>query len=124
MDLRTILDKFASGTLSLSQVERQISIHAIEEIDDIARLDVGREIRRGGMPEIIFAESKEYKDIIRIAVAIVRRNGQVVISRINKNKLSKVADVLRRKGLSVQIGRNSTTLLVSEKSFVCKTNGT
>jgi pyridinium-3,5-biscarboxylic acid mononucleotide synthase len=123
MDLHTILDKFASGSLSLSQVERQISIHAIEKIDDIAKLDVGREIRRGGMPEIIFAESKEYKDIIRIAVAIAKRNGQVVISRINKNKLSKVADALRRKELSVQIGRNSTTLLASEKSFVCKMTG-
>ena len=123
MDLHTILDKFASGSLSLSQTERQISIHAIEKIGDIAKLDVGREVRRGGMPEIIFAEAKEYKDIIRIAVAIVRHNGQVVISRINKDKLSKIADVLRRKGLTVQIGRNSTTILASEKSFVCKMNG-
>jgi pyridinium-3,5-biscarboxylic acid mononucleotide synthase len=123
MDLHTILDKFASGSLSLSEVERQISIHAIEKIGDIAKLDVGREIRRGGIPEIIFAESKEYKDIIRIALAIVRRNGQAVVSRVKKNELSKVAGTLRRKGLSVEIGRNSTTLLASEKSFACKMTG-
>jgi NCAIR mutase (PurE)-related protein len=120
MDLHTILDEFASGSLSLSEVQRKISIHAIEKIDDIAKLDVGREIRRGGMPEIIFSESKEYKDIIRIVPVVVRRNGQAVVSRIKRNELSKVAGALRRKGLSVEIGRNSTTLLASEKSFAFK----
>ena len=122
MDLHTILDKFANGSLNLSEAERQISIHAIEKIGDIAQLDVGREIRRGGMPEIVFAESKEYKDIIRIALAIVRRNGQAVVSRIRKNELSKVVYALRRKGLTVETGRNCTTLLASEKSFARKLN--
>ena len=120
MDLHTILDEFANGSLSLSEVKKEISIHAIEKIDDIAKLDVGREIRRGGIPEIIFSESKEYKDVIRVATAAVRRNGQVVVSRIKKNELSKVAGALRKKGFIVEIGRNSTTLLASEKSFVCK----
>ncbi|MDQ3718495.1 MAG: nickel pincer cofactor biosynthesis protein LarB [Thermoproteota archaeon] len=120
MDLYTILDEFANGSLSLSEVKKEISIHAIEKIGDIAKIDVGREMRRSGIPEIIFSESKEYKDIIRIATAIVRRNGQVVVSRIRKNELSKVASALRRKGFNVEVGRNSTTLLASEKSFICK----
>ncbi|MDQ5842265.1 MAG: hypothetical protein M3286_02135, partial [Thermoproteota archaeon] len=65
MDLYTILDEFANGSLSLSEVKKEISIHAIEKIGDIAKIDVGREMRRSGIPEIIFSESKEYKDIIR-----------------------------------------------------------
>lgn len=120
MDLHTILDKFANGSLNLSEAERQISIHAIEKIGDIAQLDVGREIRRDGVPEIVFAESKEYRDIIRIALAIVRRNHQAVVSRIRKNELSKVVYALRKKGLTVETGRNCTTLLASEKSFARK----
>ena len=123
MDLHTILDEFANGSLSLSEVKKEISIHAIEKIGDIAKLDVGREMRRGGMPEIIFSESKECRDIIKIASAIVRRNRQVVVSRIKKNELSRVAGALRRKGLNVEIGRNSTTLFASEKSFTCKMTG-
>jgi pyridinium-3,5-biscarboxylic acid mononucleotide synthase len=123
MDLHTILDEFANGNLSLSEVQKEISIHAIEKIGDIAKLDVGREMRRGGMPEIIFSESKEYRDIIKIASTIVRRNRQVVVSRIKKNELSRVAGALRRKGLNVEIGRNSTTLFASEKSFTCKMTG-
>ena len=70
MDLRTILEKFASGSISLNEVEKQISLHAIEKVGSIAKLDVGREIRKG-IPEIIFADNKEYKDIIAIALAAV-----------------------------------------------------
>jgi NCAIR mutase (PurE)-related protein len=58
MDLHTILDEFANGSLSLSEVQKEISIHAIEKIGDIAKLDVGREMRRGGMPESTETSSK------------------------------------------------------------------
>src|SRR2546426_438970 len=116
MDLHTILDRFANGSLSLSDVEKEISIHAIEKIGDIAKLDVGREMRKG-MPEIIFAENKEYKDVIKIALAAIRRNGQTVVSRIRKTELSLVANALKKNGLVVEVGRKSTTLLASDKSF-------
>lgn len=122
MDLHTILDRFANGTLSLSEVEKEISIHAIEKIGDIAKLDVHREMRKG-MPEIVFAENKEYKDIIKIALSVIRRNGQVVVSRIKKNELSKVATALRKKGMIVEPGKNSTTLLASDRSFGRKMTG-
>lgn len=116
MDLHTILDRFANGSLSLADVEKEISIHAIERIDDIAQVDIGREIRKG-MPEIIFAENKEYKDIIRITLATIRRNGQTVISRIRRNELKKVSNALKKRGLMVESGRNCTTLLAFDKSF-------
>jgi NCAIR mutase (PurE)-related protein len=122
MDLHTILDRFANGSLSLSDVEKEISIHAIEKVGDIAKLDVNREVRKG-MPEIIFAENKEYKDVIRIALAAIRRNGQVVVSRIRKSELSKVANALKKKGMVLEVGRNSTTLLASDRSFDRKMTG-
>jgi NCAIR mutase (PurE)-related protein len=122
MDLHKILDRFANGSLSLSDVEKEISIHAIEKIDDIAKLDIHREMRKG-MPEIIFAENKEYKDVIRIALASIRHNGQAVVSRIRKSELSKVANALKKKGMVVEVGRNSTTLLASDRSFGRKMTG-
>jgi NCAIR mutase (PurE)-related protein len=122
MDLRSILDKFAAGALSLDEVEKQISIHAVEKIENIAKLDIHREIRKG-MPEIIYAENKEYKDVIRIALAATKRNGQVVVSRVRKNELAKVACALRKKNLAVEIGKNSTTMLAFEKSLIHKASG-
>ena len=122
MDLHSILDKFANGSLSLSDAEKEVAIHAIEKIGDVAKLDVGREMRKG-IPEIILAENKEYKDIIRIALAAIQRNGQSVVSRIRKKEVSKVAGALRRKSMIVEIGRNSTTLLAADKSFGRKMTG-
>lgn len=116
MDLRNILNDFTSGSLSLSEAEKQLSIHAIEKLGDIAKLDVGRELRRG-VPEIIFAESKEYPDLKRIALAAIGRNGQVVVSRIRRNQLARFAAALKKKGILVEVGRNSTTLLAVAKSF-------
>ena len=120
MDLRGILDGFASGALSLEEAEKQASIHAIEKLGEIAKIDVGREVRRG-LPEIIFAERKEYSDIIRITAAAVKRNGQAVVSRVRKQHLSRIAGALKKKGMLVEIGRNSTTLLATDKSFSRKT---
>ena len=121
MDLRTILEKFASGSISLDEVEKQISLHAIEKVEGIAKLDVGREIRRG-IPEIILAENKEYKDVIAIALAAIKKNGHVVISRVRKGELAKVANALRKKGLAVEVGKNSTTMLISSKPLAHNKN--
>ncbi len=116
MDLRNILNDFTSGSLSLNEAEKQLSIHAIEKLGEIAKLDVGREVRRG-VPEIIFAESKEYRDLIMIALAAIGRNGQVVVSRVRRNHLGKLTVALKKKGMIVEVGRNSTTLLAADKSF-------
>lgn len=122
MDLRSILDAFATGALSLDEAEKQVSIHAIEKLGEIAKIDVGRQIRKG-IPEIIFAERKEYEDIIRIATAAVKRNGQAVVSRVRKNHVGRVENALSKKGLLVEVGRNSTTLLAADKAFRRKLDG-
>jgi NCAIR mutase (PurE)-related protein len=107
--------------ISFDQAKMQISVHAIEKIEDIAKLDFGREARRG-VPEIIFAENKEQRDIIRIAFAAIKHNGRVVVSRVRKNDLSKVVKSLRKKGIVIEIGKNSTTFLAYvDKSFDCLT---
>lgn len=114
MDLRTILDKFARGALSYDEVQKEIAIHAVEHVEEnIAKLDVGREVRKG-LPEIVFAERKEYADTLRIAQAAVKRNGQVVVSRVKKRDVKKLATALKKHGLQVEVGKNSTTLLASK----------
>lgn len=113
MDLRTILEKFAQGVMTAEEAQKEISLHAIEHVDNnIAQLDVGREARRG-LPEIVFAERKEYADTLQITQAAVKRNGQVVVSRVKKKDLAKLATALKKKGLLVEVGKNSTTMLVT-----------
>jgi len=114
LDLRTILDRFARGAISFEEAQKQIAISAIEHVEDIAKLDVGREPRKG-LPEIILAERKEYADTVKIAVASAKRSGRVVVSRIKKRDLKRLVSALQKKGLKVETGRNSTTILVIDK---------
>lgn len=119
MDLRTILDRFARGAISLEDAQKEIAIHAIEHVEDIAKLDIGREPRKG-LPEIILAERKEYADTVKIAATAAKRSGRAVVSRIKKRDLKRLVAALQKKGLKVETGRNSSTILVSQKPIAQK----
>lgn len=114
MDLKAILNKFAQGHLSIDEVQKQISIHSIEYVrNNLAQLDMGREIRKG-VPEVVFAEGKEYQDIVRIILCAIRKKEKVMVSRIRKDELSKLCKDLRKRNLTLEIGKYSTTILVSQ----------
>ena len=113
-DLRIILEKFARGAITVEEAQKAITVHSVEHVGDgIAKLDIGREMRRG-LPEIIFAERKEYADTLRIAQAAVKRNGRAIVSRAKKRDLKRLTGALEKKGLQVEIGKNSTTFRVSD----------
>ena len=59
MNLRDILQSVESGAMSAHEAEKLVSIYAIDEIKEYAKIDINRGMRRGGIPEIIFAESKK-----------------------------------------------------------------
>jgi NCAIR mutase (PurE)-related protein len=114
MDLKAILNKFAQGHLSIDEVQKQISIHSIEYVkNNLAQLDMGREIRKG-VPEVVFAEGKEYQDIVRIILRAIRKKEKVMVSRVRRDELSKLCKDLRKRNLTLELGKYSTTILVSQ----------
>ena len=52
------LTNLQMAALSLSEVKKEISIHAIEKIGDIAKLDVGREIEEEECQRSFFLKAK------------------------------------------------------------------
>ncbi len=117
MDLKAILNKFAQGHLSIDEVQKQISIHSIEYVrNNLAQLDMGREIRKG-VPEVVFAEGKEYPDIVRIVLSAIRKKEKVMVSRIRRDELSKLCKDLKKRNLTLEIGKYSTTILVSQENY-------
>ena len=115
MDLKTILEKFAKGELALEDVHKQISIHSIEHVgNNLAKLDIGRDFRKG-VPEVVLGEGKYSRDIVRIVLSAVKIKGNVVVSRIRREDLSKICKTLKNKNLHIQVGMSSTTILVKAK---------
>ncbi len=88
--LRDILEKLSRGEISVDEAEKALKIGAIENVANIARLDVGRSIRRG-VPEIIFAEGKSNNDLVAICKRMMEKDGRVIISRVSEEQV----DLLR-----------------------------
>lgn len=117
MNLKEILEKYAKGHLSIEEVQRYITINSIEHVgNNLAQLDIGRDIRKG-VPEVIFAQGKEYQDIVRIVLSSIKKKEQVVISKIKRKDISRFQKSLKKRNFYLEVGKNSTTILISKNSY-------
>jgi len=114
MNLREILLKLVHGEITIEQAQKEISIYSIEYVgDNLAQIDVSRDIRKG-TPEVIFAEGKDQKDIIQIALSTIDKKGIVLISKVKQEQISSLYSALRKRMLFVEVGKKSSTILVSK----------
>jgi NCAIR mutase (PurE)-related protein len=88
MFVKEILQKLRDGKITLEEAEKNLKTLQIKEIEDFAKLDMCRDLRTG-IPEVIFAESKESEDIIKIIKASLV-NGRVMITRLDKEKYNSI----------------------------------
>lgn len=89
--MRDTLEKLSRGEISVDEAEKALKIHAIENVTNVARLDVGRAVRRG-VPEIIFAEGKSSEDLMEICGRMLNKDGRAIISRVGELQLKELRD--------------------------------
>ncbi|MGA8856429.1 MAG: nickel pincer cofactor biosynthesis protein LarB [Candidatus Bathyarchaeia archaeon] len=109
--MREILEKLRKGEISVDDAERALKINTIENVAKIARLDIGRTIRRG-VPEIIFAEGKSSGDLLQICDLMVRRNGRAIVSRVSEQQLQKLKEHFV--GYEVKKPPHAATIVISD----------
>jgi len=120
--LREILEKAVKGEISIEEAERLLRVLAIEEIGNLARIDVGREYRKG-IPEVILAEGKAPKNLAEIAVKMLNKSGRAIISRATKEQMQTVAKSLP-KDAALKIYDEAKMMVIRRKGFrVEKTGG-
>ena len=114
---RRDLERFASTRLS----SKNNGLLALKKVRRLAKLDVGREFRKG-LPEIILAEGKDPRDVADIASAMVRSTGRAIVSRADEKYLGKI----RAKRLSntrVQFFQKSGMILLKHHTFKKRNTG-
>src|SRR5919202_694948 len=118
MKLRTLLERYSKGELSIDDLQQQISLHSVEKVaDNAAQLDLNREIRKE-IPDVIFAKGKEYTDLLKITQAAARKNDTVVVSKVQPGGvLIRLCKALEKAKLKVEVGKKSTTILVSNMPY-------
>jgi NCAIR mutase (PurE)-related protein len=116
LNLTEILTRLSRGEITIADAQRDISIFSIESVgENLAKIDIGRDIRKL-TPEVILSEGKNSKDVIRIALSVLAKKNTVIISRIKEHDLSALRSSLKRKGLFIEVGIRSSTILVSKKN--------
>lgn len=114
MEVREILEKLANGDISVTIAEKELRLFTIEYVEkNLAKIDSLREIR-SGIPEVIFGQGKEIKDLYKIILATVSKKGFAVISKVSPDYKNRLCKKLEKENLVLENGIN--TLLVTSKS--------
>lgn len=114
MELVDILKSLELGKISVTKAKKLLSLYSIEKIEDFAKFDVGRKLRRG-IPEVIFAEKKQSAVLKKIILGATYRSDCVLVSRVNKNHYDNLISFALRKKLKIKTGKNSTSILLFKK---------
>jgi len=115
------LEKVARGEISIDEAERLLKVLAIEEIGNLAKIDAGRELRKG-IPEVILAEGKDSEDLTEIAVRMLKESGRAIISRADKEQILAVKEAMPDDAFS-QVNDKARLIVIKKKSFVVKKTG-
>jgi len=118
LDLIEILESLKLGKLTVSQAKKMLSIYSIAKIEDFAKLDVGRKLRRG-IPEVIFAEKKQLAEIKKILLTAINRSGSVLISRIDENDYKRILSFSKKNRIKTKLGKNTTSVLFFKNTPKC-----
>ncbi len=78
--MRDILEKLQKGEVSQAEAEKLLRLGHFVDLSGLAKLDTSRRARTG-VPEAIFAESKEPKDTLKIAKRMFSESGHVLVTR-------------------------------------------
>jgi NCAIR mutase (PurE)-related protein len=80
--VRDVLRRLRAGELTEAEAAAELRRVQLEELDGRARLDLGREGRRG-VPEVVMASGKRPEAAARLAVSLAREQGQGLASRLD-----------------------------------------
>ena len=114
MEIYEILESLKEGKISIREAKKFLSLHSIEEVENFAKIDINRSKRRG-VPEVIFAETKELDEIKKIVQKTLEKTNSVVVSRIRKEDYSKILTFSKKIKVKVKRGQKSSSLLLFKK---------
>lgn len=114
LEIHEILESLKADKISVENAKKLLSLYSIEEIEDFAKIDINREVRKG-IPEIILAETKELEETKKIIKKTLEKTNSVLISRIKRTDYPKILAFANRLKVKIKTGKNSSSLLLFKK---------
>ena len=114
---RKILDELASNKITIEEAEKKIKTLTLKTVENLANIDVNRETR-SGIPEVVYAESKDSEDIVTIVHEMLSSQDVVLVTRLQQEKLDYMFKKLN--GVNIQVyGKNPILTALISKSNWC-----
>jgi hypothetical protein len=121
MEMRKVLEKLAKGDISVNKAEELLKLSAIEKVSNIARVDIGREFRKG-IPEIVMASGKAPKDTARIALHLMNKRGRAIVSRAD-DRCIKAIRAMVKSNVDISVNECSGIVVLKKKGFKLEKTG-
>jgi len=116
LEIQEILESLEKGKISIKSAKKLLSLYSIEEIEGIAKIDINRR-KRKGIPEVVFAETKELEEIKKITKKTLEKINSIIISRIKKEDYPKIITFAKKLKVKIKTGKNSSSILLFKKSI-------
>ncbi len=119
---REILKNLLDGIISLEEAENELKANRVEIIDEFVRIDFQRDIRTG-IPEMIFAEGKNPKDIAVISMNMAERNRFSIVTRLHNEPFFQMKKLIDDR-FEFEYNERARILVVKKKGYIFeKTDG-
>ena len=112
--IKHILQLIEKGDLSANKALKELKHLPFEDIG-VAKVDHHRELRHG-IPEVIFAEGKERKDIKAIADSMLKSSGKLLITRASKDVYKDITILCKKHKKKPVYFERSGVISVGQKS--------
>lgn len=112
--LRSWLAAFKAGDLGEDEILKRLKNLPFEDLD-FAKVDHHRSLRRG-LPEVIYSEGKDVKQILAIAEKLHQQENPVLITRLDDEKTSALLEVYP----DAIANRDARTLCIKSKTLATK----
>ena len=96
MDISDVLNSLDQGKISVSKAKKLLELYSIEEVENFAKIDINRKMRKG-IPEVIFAERKQLVELKKIISKVLKKSNSILVSRIKKKDYSKIIHISQKK---------------------------
>jgi NCAIR mutase (PurE)-related protein len=99
--LHDLLEAYRRGELSRDEAATRIEGLRIEQLEEFARLDLGR-AARCGVPEVILAEGKTADHLAGIVVRTVAAQGRCIVTRVSPDQAEEIRRRCGEEGSQVE----------------------
>ena len=113
--MKDILERLVRGEIAVEEAENLLKADAILEFDDVAKFDIKRN-NRTGFPEAIFAESKDYDDLILIIKRYLENSDDdLIITKLSFERYEKILNDLGNDSFIFDFNKRAKILVIRKQ---------